>query len=117
MIIDSDISRLSIEAGELVRLPQPAGATVAVVSGSVWLTQDHDLRDIVLSPGDSFEIGGSELVLITALEEARVALLPAVGRTAPVVRSLVPEAKPFSLPDECAAVVRGWMPALPRHAF
>ena len=117
MIIDSDISRLSIEAGELVRLPQPAGATVAVMSGRVWLTQDHDLRDIVLSPGDSFEIEGGELVLITALESARVALLPAVGRTAPVARGRVPEAKPFGLPGEWRAGVGAWMPTLPRHAF
>lgn len=114
MIIDSDTSRLTLGRGELVRIPRSTGMTIAVHSGSVWLTQDRDPRDIVLSPGDSFEIDENELTVVQALETTRFLLLPAVGRPA---QHGIPEAKPFAVPDEWTAAVRGWMPALPRNAF
>ncbi|MEN9316825.1 MAG: hypothetical protein RJA99_4314 [Pseudomonadota bacterium] len=117
MIIDSDISRLSIAKGEMIRLPKPAGATIAVMSGRLWLTQDHDARDIMLSPGDSFEIEGTELVLMEALEPAQIAVLPAVGQTVTPARSRAPVATPFRLPAEWHGGVGAWMPALPRHAI
>lgn len=116
MIIDSDISRLSVAKGEMIRLPKPAGATIAVMSGRIWLTQDHDARDIMLSPGDSFEIEGTELVLMEALEPAHIAVLPAVGQTVVPARHRAPSAAPFGLPPEWTGGVGAWMPTLPRHA-
>lgn len=116
MIIDIDVSRLSLGAGERVRLPHAQGASVAVIAGRVWLTQEGDTRDILLTPGDSFEIAGPGLALVQALGEARIALLPPAGRSAPIVRPRLPEARPFRLPGEWDAGVGGWMPTLPRHA-
>jgi hypothetical protein len=52
--------------------------------GTVWITQEHDVRDYVLTPGDVFLVTQSGRVLIEALEKARVELTPTL-KTAPYV--------------------------------
>ena len=52
--------------------------------GTVWITQEHDVRDYVLTSGDVFLITQPGRVLIEALEEACVELTPTL-KTAPYV--------------------------------
>lgn len=116
MIIETDISRLNLNAGELVRLPKAAGVTVALMSGRVWLTQDHDSRDIVLSRGDSFEIEGNDLVLVTAFEPTCVAIIPSVASRAIAAEERSNRARSTELMPEWTGGVGAWMPAWPRQA-
>lgn len=65
-----------LDAGTVQRLPHVDGLTVAVLSGTVWITQDHDLRDFVLAPGDTHTFhDGERDLLIEALQPARFFLL------------------------------------------
>lgn len=45
------------------------------LTGTLWLTQDGDLRDIVLEPGEGATIERDGLSVVTALSDARFLLL------------------------------------------
>ncbi len=58
-----------------LRLTKALGTRVRAVSGSLWVTIDHDPRDRILEPGESTVVDSSLPVLITALGgEASVSL-------------------------------------------
>ena len=61
--------------GGIRRVHHPLGRRVECVSGALWVTQDGDPRDIVLSPGDSFAFDQRGDALISALDDARFLLL------------------------------------------
>ena len=48
------------------------GRTVKCVSGSVWLTMEGDIRDIVLAPGDSFVVDRDGLTILAAQQPSAV---------------------------------------------
>jgi len=50
---------------------------VECVSGTLWITQDGDQRDIVLAPGESFAFDRPGDALISALDDSRFLLLEA----------------------------------------
>lgn len=50
------------------------GASVRCLLGSLWLTQDGDPRDIVLTPGDSFTLDRDGMAIIFATADSTVAL-------------------------------------------
>ncbi len=72
MIIETPSPTLMLAPGELVRLPAGACATIACSRGAVWVTQDGELRDLVLSAGESAELGESALVLVQAFEPSLI---------------------------------------------
>lgn len=49
------------------------GASVRCLLGSLWLTQDGDPRDVVLTAGESFTLDRDGLAIIYATAEATVA--------------------------------------------
>lgn len=58
---------------------QALGVTIECLEGSVWITLDGDLRDLVLDAGQTCEIDRERRVLIQALDTARVRLVPPSG--------------------------------------
>jgi hypothetical protein len=60
---------------ELVKLDGARGTTLRVTRGTLWLTLEGDLRDIVLAAGDSFTIDRGGLTLIEAQNSATVCVL------------------------------------------
>lgn len=58
---------------------QALGVTIECLEGSVWVTLDGDLRDLVLDAGQSCKIDRKRRVLIQALDTARVRLTPLSG--------------------------------------
>ncbi|WP_242361759.1 DUF2917 domain-containing protein [Anaeromyxobacter sp. SG17] len=65
-----------------LRLPAGIGIVVRVERGTVLVTQESDLDDHVLEPGDEFMLSRPGLAVAWALSEAALSILPAVHRMA-----------------------------------
>lgn len=59
---------------ELLRVRHAGAAEVRALQGQVWVTQDGDLRDIVLQAGESFRFDRDSPVLIAPFGSAQVML-------------------------------------------
>ena len=57
-----------------VEVTDGRGTSMRCLSGSLWVTQDGDPRDIVLTAGDSFTLDRDGLAIIYATAESSVAL-------------------------------------------
>ena len=75
MKFDIDQSTIQLTQGNLISLPDAQGSTVAVLWGSVWLTQDGYQRDYELDAGDSFTIRGDGMIVISAFENSALTIL------------------------------------------
>jgi len=56
-----------------VKVIDGLGTSMHCLFGSVWLTQDGDPRDIVLSAGDSFTLDRNGVAIVYATDDASVA--------------------------------------------
>lgn len=72
---DLDGRAIQLKKDELISLPDANGSTVAVLWGSVWLTQDGKPRDYELNAGDSFTVRDDARVVVSAFENAGVSIL------------------------------------------
>jgi hypothetical protein len=75
---------LELADGDLVELHDGDGTTLRVTKGALWITQEHDTRDIVLRAGDVWTVERQGLTLLQA-QEATV--MCAVGGDALFARS------------------------------
>ena len=64
-----------LASGELVKLDGARGTTLRVTRGTLWLTQEHDTRDFVLTTGDVYTIDRGGLTLVEAQSSASVCVL------------------------------------------
>jgi hypothetical protein len=62
-----DDSCFDLREHQIMRFDGATGVTVACLRGELWLTQDGDLRDLVLGPGDRFTLDHTGLTLVSAL--------------------------------------------------
>lgn len=69
MKTSSKLVALAMSKSSLYRLQKSANR-ITCQFGSIWITQDNDLKDIVLESGDSFTHEGVGDVLLYALEPA-----------------------------------------------
>lgn len=75
MNTDLQIPSIPLRHGATQRIEHGQGLHVQCLSGSLWLTQDGDPRDIVLGPGEGATIERDGLSVVTALSDARFLLL------------------------------------------
>lgn len=54
---------------------------VTCLEGEVWITQEHDLRDYILGPGDVFFITLPGNVVMQALRNSRIEILKSLKCT------------------------------------
>ena len=64
-----------LAAGELVQLDGARGTTLRVTRGTLWITLENDLRDVVLGVGDMFTIDRDGLTLVEAQDATSVCVL------------------------------------------
>ena len=60
---------------EVIGLDRARGTTLRVTRGTLWITFEHDTRDVVLTAGDTFVIDRGGLTLIQAHGKATVCVL------------------------------------------
>ncbi len=62
---------------EMIRIDGDArGLTILCHQGSLWLTQPGDMRDHILTVGDTFTIGQKGIIAIAALQNAFLEMVP-----------------------------------------
>ena len=74
--------------GELVHVDDARGATLRVTRGTLWITLQDDVRDVVLGAGDSFTIDRDGLTLAEAQEKTAVCVRAFHGNE---IRSTIPQ--------------------------
>ena len=70
---------LALRAGQYMRLPQARGWTVQAIAGTVWITQDGDMRDVVLEAGDCIELDRDAPAMFSPLGDVRISLVRDTG--------------------------------------
>jgi len=76
---DLHSTALQLTKGAIHRLPSGLGQRIESLSGTLWVTIDHDRRDILVKPGQGFDIDRDGTTLISALDDARFVVLEPVG--------------------------------------
>jgi len=69
MWINTPNARLAIAARRGLRLKDARGARLRAVEGTLWVTIDNDLRDIVLDPGETFVVDSNRPLIVMPLGE------------------------------------------------
>jgi len=67
MWINTSNARLALAARRGLRLQDARGAKLRAVQGTLWVTIDNDLRDIVLDPGESFVVDSNSPLVVMPL--------------------------------------------------
>ncbi|HET7363224.1 MAG TPA: DUF2917 domain-containing protein [Burkholderiales bacterium] len=62
--------------GAVLRIEDQPGTTIRVCSGALWVTQQGDVRDHYLIPGQSFTVDRDGTALATAMHSAWVSVTP-----------------------------------------
>jgi len=70
--------RAALKRRETLVLENAEGTIVAVDRGCLWLTLEHDLRDIVLTKGMRFQIDRRGRTIIAAEDDSTIRLLAPV---------------------------------------
>jgi hypothetical protein len=91
MLTDLNLGATHLSRGQLQRLNDERGSRVLCLSGTLWLTQEGERRDIVLEAGDEARIEHDGLSLLSALSDARFVL--AQDSTLPDPRLLARQAQ------------------------
>ena len=74
MNIALDSSILHLERDGLIALRDGRGTRVICMSGTLWITQDHDTHDTLVGSGETLVIDYPGLTLLTALEPTELQL-------------------------------------------
>ena len=64
-----------IAKNRILEIKQALGVTIECLEGSVWVTLDGDMRDVILEAGQALYVDRKQRTLIQALDTARVRLL------------------------------------------
>jgi hypothetical protein len=83
-------SEMTLKKGTSKRLARTKQwGMVSCVEGEIWITQEHDLKDYVLGPGDAFFITLPGVVVVQALRDSRVEIMSSLQRSSYAGRSPV----------------------------
>lgn len=77
MRIDGTAAVIALERETSLRVEPGTRMEIACLSGVVWITQQGDLRDLFLGPGESLKLLPRGRTLVTALEPALVRVVDA----------------------------------------
>ena len=65
---------IKLQRGQLLRVVDGAGSTVTAHGGSVWITEENSVRDVVLRQGGSMVLRRSGVAVLEAFSDASISL-------------------------------------------
>ena len=65
---------VELDQGSLLPLDSAKGVRISCVEGSLWLTEERGAADVVLQPGQSYEVEATGRTLVQAMSRSRVAV-------------------------------------------
>lgn len=69
-LLSADVSRDALQVdAQPVALSLPVGAALFAVRGQVWLTQDGSIDDVIVGPGERFDVKRRGLILVSATRQ------------------------------------------------
>jgi Protein of unknown function (DUF2917) len=74
MRIEFDQGDLHLGRGQTLRIQDGSGNTIVCRRGTLWVTEENRLRDVVLGPGGRHILSQRGLAVVQALGEAEVGL-------------------------------------------
>ncbi len=97
MQIETTRSIVTLARDGLLGVRDGAGTRIVCCSGSLWVTQEGDVRDAIMGPKDAFTIRKSGLTIITALQSSSLTLIgPGAHRSSEARRELGLQAEPVA---------------------
>ncbi len=71
--VQSPVTEVSLQVGELWRMRgDNRWCMIVCLQGEIWITQARDIRDYVLTAGETFIITQSGLVLVKAFQPSSI---------------------------------------------
>ncbi|QDL55158.1 DUF2917 domain-containing protein [Rhodoferax aquaticus] len=70
--LDHVVHEMQLNRGRIREVEAPLGVTLECTAGRIWITLDHDPRDVILDPGQAFVVDRDQRTLVMALEKASV---------------------------------------------
>lgn len=83
MVLNMNRVVMELEYRSIIPVEVGRGSRIDCVRGSIWITEQGSVDDIVLDAGDSHEFSRSGVAVVQALREARVGLPVPVPRHEP----------------------------------
>jgi hypothetical protein len=77
-----EVFSVRLAAGQELQLHDVAGWTVVCRSGTVWITQEADSRDLFLKDGEGFALDRDGLAIVRACRNALLSIRAPAGRRA-----------------------------------
>ena len=75
MQIELGSGAVKLGPNQTLKVVDGAGSTVCALQGSLWITEENQLRDIVLTPGGCYRLQHPGIALVNSLGgEAAVSL-------------------------------------------
>ena len=76
MNLELSLGGICLKPKQLLRVRGGVGHAIVCHSGSLWVTQHRDQRDVVLGAGESFALDRDGLALVQALEPSAITIAP-----------------------------------------
>lgn len=83
MRVNASPIRVTLRWGMPLTVKDGQGACITSRRGTVWITQDNDLRDVVLTSGESFRLERPETAIVQAMDTAEVLIVPPAPQPRP----------------------------------
>lgn len=100
MRVNAPPFRVSLAWGQPLTVADGEGTCITSRRGAVWITQDNDIRDVVLYDGESFQLDHPDLAIVQAFDTAEVFVRPPARP--------MPALVPSSLPRRLMLALRRW---------
>jgi hypothetical protein len=63
-----------LAAGESIRYDDARGRALCCIAGSLWITHDHDPKDVVVEAGETYYVASRERMIVHALRDGTLSI-------------------------------------------